>query len=145
MNWKPHLAIGIILTAIVFYFLGTGLVGLVIFSLFGGLCALVPDLDHDSSKGRKILDLVAILFALVLAYFINGFGLAMLLTFLVISGAYFVIFKLFKPKHRGITHTIFACFVFAIGLFLLAGKEIAMAGFVGYLSHLLADNQIKFI
>ena len=146
MNWRAHLVIGLILCAILFYLLGTGIFDLLIFSLFGGLCALAPDLDHDMSKGRKIMDAVAILLSLILAYFASGGTiLSMLIIFLALVGLYFVLFKLFKPKHRGITHTLVACFGFSVLIFFLAGKMFAIAGFIGYLSHLIADRQIKVI
>ncbi|MBI5227220.1 metal-dependent hydrolase [Candidatus Micrarchaeota archaeon] len=151
MNYQAHAVIGGVLCGTLAYFLGTGFLGngffgIVFALIIGGLSALVPDLDHDTSKGRKIMDWAVIVFSLILAYFASsGVVLSMLFFFFALVGAYFVIFKFFKPKHRGITHTIVACFVFSILLFFLAGKDFAIFGFVGYLSHLLADKEMKII
>ena len=110
-------------------------------------------MDHDISKGRKLLDIVAIVLALALAayfYFFNSasFGSGFsgsLIVFLAIIGAYFIAFKILKPSHRGITHSIVLCFAFSVLVYLIAGFQLAVAGFVGYFSHLLADKEMKVL
>ncbi|MEW6722924.1 MAG: metal-dependent hydrolase [Candidatus Micrarchaeota archaeon] len=156
MQWRAHLIIGAVLAALVFWFLGAREpVPLALASGFGALCALVPDLDHDSSKGRKMLDSAVIAFAL-LAVYLGGCGgdacvpdagqiVPMAVLFFAIVGAYFVLFRVFKPRHRGITHTIFACAVFGTFLFFLLGERLALAGILGYFSHLVADNHVKLV
>lgn len=156
MMWRAHALIGAALVIAVFYILGThDLLQLVFLGGFGALSALVPDLDHDSSKGRKILDSAVIVFALVAAY-LGGCGgavcipaaaglLPMAVLFFAVVGAYFVLFRLFKPRHRGITHTLFANAVFGIALYALFGPTAAIGGSVGYFSHLLADNHVKML
>jgi hypothetical protein len=122
---------------------------------FAGLSALVPDLDHDSSKGRKWLDVAFIGFAFMTVYG-SGCGTdlcipgmaqlgEMLVTFLAMAGAYFLFFRFLKPRHRGITHTLVACFVFSVLLYFMAGKNLALAGAVGYFSHLVADLHVKLV
>ena len=155
MDWRAHSAIGAVFSAGSAYLLGAGgFIELVFFAFFGSLCALLPDLDHDHSKGRKILDTAAILVAAAIGYLyacrgglcipVSG-AVPGLVVFLIIAGAYFVFFKLFKPRHRGITHTIAAALAFGIFVFLAAGLVPAVCGFSAYFSHLLADRQIKFI
>jgi membrane-bound metal-dependent hydrolase YbcI (DUF457 family) len=132
------------------------ILGLAVLSAFGALSALAPDLDHESSKGKKMLDMALILLAAVIAIAsgcggnicipssISGLG-SIVIMFLVIVGAYFITFILFKPRHRGITHTLAACLVFGILVFLIAGPRLALAGFIGYLSHLIADGIVKIL
>jgi membrane-bound metal-dependent hydrolase YbcI (DUF457 family) len=64
---------------------------------------------------------------------------------LAILGAYFVLFTIFKPRHRGITHTLVAGGVFSVLIFLLAGTLAGIVAGVGYLSHLVADSHVKMI
>jgi membrane-bound metal-dependent hydrolase YbcI (DUF457 family) len=119
----------------------------------GALAALVPDLDHDTSKGRRILD-AAVIAAAFLVTYVSGCGLvvcipslhsiaSMAVTTLAVLGAYFVFFTLFKPAHRGITHSLAACAVFGALSYFIFGLTFGIAGLVGYASHLVADNEMK--
>jgi membrane-bound metal-dependent hydrolase YbcI (DUF457 family) len=156
MMWRSHVVIGGALAIAVFYLLGTrDIIQLSFLGGFGALSALVPDLDHDSSKGRKVLDSVVIVFALVAAY-LGGCGgtacvpqagqiIPLAILSLAIVGLYFVLFRLFKPRHRGITHTLFANAVFGIALYLLIGSAVAIAGTAGYFSHLVADRHVRIV
>lgn len=148
--------IGGVLSGGVFYLIGSrDIFSLILIVIFGAFSALVPDLDHDSSKGRKLLDACVIVFAFLGGYLWACGGIAcipdvsavlpMIILSLLIIGIYFVLFTLFKPKHRGITHTIAACVAFAILLYLLLGLRLAMAGSLGYFSHLIADNHVKLV
>ncbi|NYZ73573.1 metal-dependent hydrolase [Candidatus Micrarchaeota archaeon] len=156
MDWKSHAVIGAVASLAAAWLLGVhDTFGLAFFFVFGGLSALVPDLDHDASKGRQILDMVAIGFAATTAYMsgcgdklcipaIQKIG-GMVVALLAMVGVYFLFFKFFKPRHRGITHTLVACFVFGVLLSFLTGLTLAIVGSVGYLSHLVADWHIKVI
>jgi membrane-bound metal-dependent hydrolase YbcI (DUF457 family) len=157
MRWRSHALIGAILAVFVFWVLGTrDILSLAAFAVFASLSGLVPDLDHDSSKGKKILDTAFILLAVSIAIAsgcggsvcipssFGGLG-SMIALSLVMMGAYFMAFKLFKPRHRGITHTLTAGFVFGIIVYLLAGSALALAGSIGYFSHLIADGIVKTI
>jgi len=126
-----------------------------IVGFFGAISALVPDLDHDSSKCKRILDMMFISVAFFMIYFskcgknicfpsIDTIG-QMAILFFAFLGIYFLFFRFFKPKHRGITHTIVAGVVFGVLVYLFAGWALALAGVVGYASHLLADNHVKMI
>lgn len=156
MMWRSHIVIGAILAIIVFWVIGTrDFPTLAILGVFGALCALAPDLDHESSKGRKILDIAFIAFAAITAYLGACSGKVCLpaiisiypaaIVFLALVGTYFILFRLFKPRHRGITHTLVACLVFGVLIYLVAGWTLAIAGSIGYLSHLFADGLIKVI
>jgi membrane-bound metal-dependent hydrolase YbcI (DUF457 family) len=156
MNWRAHATIGAVLALAVLYFLGTrDIVELAVIAFFGAMAALVPDLDHHASKGKEILDLAFISVAFFMVYFSNcrnGFCLpdmeaisSMALIFFAFLGVYFLFFRFFKPHHRGITHTLVACLAFGLLAYLFTGFGLGVAGFVGYLSHLAADRQIRLI
>lgn len=156
MNWRPHAVIGGTLALAALYFLGTrDIVELVVVTFFGAMAALVPDIDHHASKGKEILDLAFVSVAFFLVYFSNcGSEICipsldavskMALIFFAFLGVYFLFFRFFKPAHRGITHTLAACLGFGILAYLFTGYTLGIAGFVGYLSHLAADQHIKLI
>jgi membrane-bound metal-dependent hydrolase YbcI (DUF457 family) len=156
MNWRSHAVIGGILAFAVLYFLGTrDMVELGVVAFFGAMAALVPDLDHDMSKGKKILDLAFISVAFFLVYFSNcGSSIClpsisaigqMALVFFAFLGLYFLFFRFFKPAHRGITHTLVACFAFGILVYLFTDWNLGIAGFAGYFSHLAADRHIRLV
>jgi membrane-bound metal-dependent hydrolase YbcI (DUF457 family) len=156
MDWRSHVIAGLVLTVIALLAFGiTEISSLVILGAIGGLSALVPDLDHESSRGRKLLDVAFIGFAFLTAL-TSGCGSSiclpdfgqlsdMVVVFFAIAGMYFVFFTFLKPNHRGITHTIAATVVFSMLLFIAAGRETAIAGFCGYFSHMIADRHIKII
>ncbi len=156
MRWRSHVLIGAALSFAVIYLLGQhDAAALAMLAAFGAFSALVPDLDHDSSKGRKLLDAAVIAFALFAVYLWDCLGviclpsaakiLPSLMLFLAIVGGYFIAFRIFKPRHRGITHTLAANAAFGIVLWVVFGDLIAIAGTVGYFSHLLADQHVKLV
>jgi membrane-bound metal-dependent hydrolase YbcI (DUF457 family) len=139
MNWKMHFLIAAISTLLFsYYVLKSDFFLIIQLSLFAGMSALVPDLDHELSKGRKLADLSAVIFAAFFAYLTGS-----LVSFFIVLGVYFFLFLILKPRHRGITHSLFSCFVFSVLVYLFAGFKFAVAGFIGYLSHLVADMEIK--
>jgi membrane-bound metal-dependent hydrolase YbcI (DUF457 family) len=156
MNWRPHAVIGGVLAFAVLFMLGTrGILELAVITFFGAMAALVPDIDHHSSKGKEILDLAFISVAFFMVYFSKcGSSLCLpsieaitqtTVIFFAFLGAYFLFFRFFKPSHRGITHTLAACLAFGILAYLFTGMTLGIAGFIGYLSHLAADNHIRLI
>lgn len=148
--------IGGVLALAVLYSLGTqNWIELAVVAFFGAMAALVPDLDHHSSKGKEILDIAFISVAFFMVFFSNcsssiclpdldGIG-QMALIFFAFLGVYFLFFRFFKPHHRGITHTLAAAMAFGLLAYLFTGPMLGLAGFVGYLSHLAADRQIRLI
>jgi|GEM_PF-464617 len=162
MNWRPHFAIGCAASAIAFIVI-LPLLGLhqwenplllAVLILFGGMSALVPDLDHHDSKGKAVLDVGFVVIVAFYAYntICGGMGLCippfeavqeMLLLFLAMVGAYFLFFRFFKPAHRGVTHTVLASLVYGLIIFALLDEFFAAAAVSGYISHLAADMHIK--
>ena len=157
MDWKSHALIGALCAVVVAYALigTTDLILFAVMAAFGMISALVPDLDHDSSKGKAILDIVFVSFAFFMVYFSGCSHIVcipdvmnlsyMALLFFAFLGVYFLFFRFLKPHHRGITHTLVACFAFGVLTYLFVGMNLALAGVMGYLSHLVADRQIVLI
>lgn len=157
MEWRAHSLIGFILTAMVasFFLQVTNILFLFVLSTFGMLSALLPDLDQKNSKAKTLLDF-SVVIAVSGAMMLNSCGGSLcippmnvlpnvLLNALAIFGVYFLIFTFLKPKHRGITHSLVFCLGYTFIIFILLGKLFAAAALVGYLSHLLADKEIKTI
>ncbi len=162
MNWRPHFAIGCGAVALAYIiaillfnvYLWDNPILIVLLVLFGGMSALVPDLDHHDSKGKALLDVGFVLVVAFYAYSTacsNG-GLclppydaliSMLQLFLAMVGAYFLFFRFFKPAHRGITHTLLASVVYGVLIYVLLDINFAFAAAIGYFSHLGADGHIK--
>lgn len=152
MNWTFHFLIGFILALVVFYFLSANPYEILFLALFAGGSALLPDLDHGNSKAKKILDIVIIFIAVIFTFLFNCAGsFSCILTenfalrVFAFVGIYSIIFTFFKPEHRGITHSIIAAAFFALLVYFILGMNFALAGAAGYLSHLLADREIKII
>jgi membrane-bound metal-dependent hydrolase YbcI (DUF457 family) len=156
MDWRSHALIGALSAAAVLFLLGThGTISLAGCAVMGALSALAPDLDLPQSKGRRMMDLLVIISVFLLVWFsgcgsslcVPGFAAVqpMAITALALLGAYFLLFTLFKPRHRGITHSLLACAAFGVLAYLVFGVTLAAAALVGYASHLLADNEIKIL
>jgi len=148
MQWRTHILIGAVATVIFGYLLGFH--DILFLAIVGGFAALLPDLDHDMSKGRKLLDIAILALSFLSIYLSECKGLcipktSMLVIWLAFVGIYFTIFRFFKPKHRGITHTVAAALVFTTAGYLILGYEYAFGIFIGYLSHLTADGVFKLI
>ena len=154
MNWPAHIMIGALFGIILSIFLNVSILEGAVLTAFAAFCALAPDIDHDSSKIRKISNITVPITAL-------GFSFAstctdgatctlddlrtIILIGLAITGCYMVIITFFRPRHRGITHTIFASLIFAVLIYVFSDLNFALAGFAGYSSHLVADRHIKVV
>ncbi len=152
MLWRSHALIGGIfglIAALLFGFSDFGAVFL--FIAIASLSALVPDLDHHASKGRQWLDKTIPIGAFLFSYLEQcGSEICTPTPTIVqkalgIIGVYFILFTYFKPKHRGITHSIFGVLLYGALLAIVLNLNIAIAGMAGYLSHLIADKELKII
>ncbi|RME79809.1 MAG: metal-dependent hydrolase [Methanobacteriota archaeon] len=145
MDWKGHIIVGVALS-----FLGSLVVGNIVAFIWAIpliiLSSLMPDIDIENSKGKKLLDILVILFGLS----IYGSSISKLMNggyilVLALYGGYSLAVLLFKPKHRGITHTIVAAMAYSVLLYTLFGWQKSMYGAIAYMSHLVADRHIKII
>ena len=148
MDWRSHAIIGTLLAALVLYFvLHASFESTVFLSIFAGFSALLPDIDHKMSKIRSIADKSFVLFALIYSY--SSCNKCELLeigkTAILLIGIYFLIITFLRPRHRGITHSILFVGVYGAILYLLFNFNLAIAGVIGYASHLIVDIEIKLI
>lgn len=142
MEWKAHLAFGVFLGAVAAYLLG---LNMLTFCALSSIGALLPDLDGRNSKASRLL--YAALFALLAAFaFFSGRSvIGAALIFAAGAAILFAIDFLIRPRHRGVMHGFaFACLLGAV-FWLLLGALPALALFIGYFSHLLADGCVKLI
>jgi len=165
MDWKAHILIGIILTALMYLLwdmfithenyqsIMFWVMGLPVLIL-GGFSALLPDFDHQNSKITQILVFLGILTILYLSFVSAkvtldnlAMGLVSVCAKLILYSLAFIgLLTILRPKHRGITHTL--SFSVVYGVAVLAASEslpLAIFGMVGYVSHLLADRCLKII
>ncbi len=147
MDWKAHIAIAVLLGAAVSYFLFPNEIA--VFAVVAGIAGLLPDLDLRKSKGSQLLYAAALAFAALAAY-MNSFAAGkgwqeFLLYFAVVVALLAAADFLIRPRHRGIMHSILFLLLVSAACFLLFGAMVALAVFVGFLSHLLADRCIKFV
>ena len=111
-------------------------------------------MDHKMSKGTDIINKAAVVLSLL---FVGGnicsnnisclFELDKLkiifFNSLMFVGVYFVFSVFLRPKHRGVTHSIVFTAIYGLLIYFVLGFNFAIAGLVGYGSHLLADKEIK--
>ncbi len=154
MNWRLHFVIGALAGAIVALALQFDVFVIFLAGIIGGIAALAPDIDHDSSKIRKAADITVpifgVFFSLSSACYadvecIIADWRAIIISALAITGLYTTVITYLKPKHRGITHTILFALVFFFLLFTISNLSFALFGLAGYVSHLLADQHIRLI
>ncbi|MBS3067098.1 metal-dependent hydrolase [Candidatus Micrarchaeota archaeon] len=147
MDWRSHAIIGTLLAALALYLMNVKFESIIFLSIFAGFSALLPDIDHKMSKIRSIADKSFVLFALVYSY--NSCSNCQLLeigkTAILLIGIYFLIITFLRPRHRGITHSLFFVVIYGAILYLLFNFNLAIAGIIGYASHLIADKEIKLI
>ncbi|MFH1221738.1 MAG: metal-dependent hydrolase [Candidatus Micrarchaeota archaeon] len=153
MNWSAHLLIGVAVGCLLAFLLGLGWQAALIPIALAAFSALVPDIDHGESKIRQFSDLAAIAFAVFFAVAAKCPAFACTLSSwqdtavyaLAIFGAYAIVMTYVMPRHRGIIHSILFAVIYAVLLLLLSNLQFALFGLAGYLSHLLADREIKLL
>jgi inner membrane protein len=144
MNAPAHLAIGLLAGLAVPAALGLPITLQSVAA--AALGSLLPDADHHKTKMFKIVCLAIGIAAsyLALSPFKQGLGQTNgSLAAFAFGTAAALSYAAFKPRHRGITHTLLAAVIFGAALYFASGTAVAVAGFTAYLSHLLADKQIK--
>ena len=153
MNWREHLLIGLVVGGAIAAFMGMTPFMIIIAAAVAGFSALAPDIDHDSSKVRQVADFTVPIFALFFSVSSGCAGFTcsfedwqgILTAALAMVGAYAVIITYLKPRHRGIVHTLVFAVLYGVLLFVISNLTFAIFGFAGYVSHLLADKEIKIL
>lgn len=154
MNWRPHFTIGALAGAVMALVLQQEMFVIFLAGIIGGLSALAPDIDHDSSKIRKAADITVPIFGVFFSLSSSCYADAecifinwreIIISALAITGLYTIVITYLKPRHRGATHTLAFALLFFMLLYTVANFNFALFGFAGYVSHLLADQHIKLI
>lgn len=154
MNYKQHFLVGILFSIAALFLLNRTIVSLDSFFLIliCAIFALLPDVDHDLSKGKQLLDYSSIFFSFVVSYSLSCSSLCSLSVSLlaqivknalILIGGYFVFIRFFKPKHRGITHSLSFSALLGALLYFLFGFDFSFFATLGYVSHLIADNHLR--
>lgn len=142
MNWPAHVLFGLAAGAIAAYFLNIDYV----LSVFAVLGALAPDIDHDSSKIRRIIDWSFPVLAFFMAYsYFRALNEIVFVYALALIGAYHIVITYLKPKHRGITHRLAFAFILSAIIYFLFLFDAGVLFFIGYISHLAADAEVKVL
>ena len=152
MNWRPHFTIGAFAGALMALILQFDIFVIFLAAVIGGISALAPDIDHDSSKIRKAADITVPIFGFFFSLSsscyadtvcIMGNWRSIVISALAITGLYTIVITYLKPKHRGMTHTILFALIYFFLLYTISNTEFALFGFAGYASHLVADKHIR--
>lgn len=144
MNYKEHrnagIGVGVILSVIIGYLTSFDIKSVLLTFWTTLIFSLYPDLDIASKPSRYSM-IIGIISTIYLYYINNIEAMMILIGFITIP-------RLFK--HRGMVHTIkfgilatYAWFYF-INLFTYVNiYYIMIPGIIGYITHLLLDNNIK--
>ena len=97
------------------------------FVLTAGIAALLPDIDHPSSKISQLATFGHMRSVLSVVFFVTGIYYR--IPYLPAFGA--LLFAVSMLPHRGITHSLLAL----VGVLIFAPTAV----FIGYLTHILLD------
>jgi membrane-bound metal-dependent hydrolase YbcI (DUF457 family) len=153
MNWAGHILLGVVFGAAFALLVGADAFLFASIVFVAAFSALVPDIDHDSSKIRGYADLGVPICAFLFSYtaLCNGITCGVenwhtiLINTLAITGLYMIVITYLKPKHRGITHTLVIAGAYGIAIWFFSNPNLGIAAGLGYLSHLVADREIKLL
>ena len=147
-GWKEHIIVGlfssIVVFALLFYFIGEDLLDVKLFLSVPLIIIyyLLPDIDSPGSKISRIIYGIIISSVAICGfiYFITDNSFFIVLMFII---ALFGVSMLFLG-HRGITHSLVCAVIFSLPIIFIS-KWVAIFCFIGYLSHLVIDGEIKLI
>ena len=153
MNYPEHVLVGIIFGAAFAIIIGAEPFLFASIVFVAAFSALVPDIDHESSKMRQWMDLGVPICAFLFSYSAACDGVAcgvdnwhaLLVNTLAITGLYMIVMTYMKPRHRGITHTLVIAGAYGVAIWFFSNPNLGIAALLGYLSHLVADRQIKLL
>lgn len=146
-NYKQHIAFSLFLSTFVLYmFMLSGLykftwdtLKLIPISIF---FAILPDVDIRTSKAFKtLLKLLLILIIMFIVFYLICPKVELLYYVLIIV---LLLFLSLFFKHRGKFHSILFAFILTIPL-LFIGVFYFVIGLTSYISHLIADKEIKLL
>jgi hypothetical protein len=110
-----------------------------------GFFSLLPDIDLRKSKVSQIAYAAVLIAAVAFAIYYGQQSLAssayLFAAFLVAFG---LLDLLLRPRHRTITHTLLFGGAMTLAVLIVSGVFFAAAAGLGYLTHLAADNSLRF-
>ncbi|SHE52951.1 LexA-binding, inner membrane-associated putative hydrolase [Seinonella peptonophila] len=144
MTGKTHLAIGLASGVAVAQLTNVNnWLDLVFTVAISGVAALVPDIDTESSKINrfffaKVSNSVRIFALIAIGLLLIAYQrmVPAVPLWILLIGVFLIISSL--VPHRTLTHSLIAC-IFVAWVLELAWSQYAIAGIVGYLSHIIAD------
>ncbi len=158
-NYHQHLIFGYLVALVTgvfgYFLLGFDLIYCILACMLGTFAALLPDLDHDQSTPLKeVFNVAAAIspFLIITALMERGFTDMVYLT-AIFGGAYLFIRIIAKfifsqlTTHRGMFHSIPALIIVGQIIYILYFGNVfkvrlflAVAGALGFLSHLVLDE-----
>lgn len=160
-NYQQHLAFGIIVGAcsgaLGFFLLKIDLLHCSLAFMLGAFGAILPDLDHDESIPlREVFNVAAAVIPFIVIIKLMERDVDMAILTVIFGGGYLfiriVVCAVFKviTKHRGMFHSIPAMVIVGEIVFLTYISStwqiklfLAVAGMLGFLSHLVLDALIS--
>ncbi|MBS3150370.1 metal-dependent hydrolase [Candidatus Woesearchaeota archaeon] len=146
MNWKSHLFISAVLTALISYLLKINLLSMEIIPLVIAVVAfsLLPDIDHPKSKISSWFRIFYILLGIYSIYgIING---ELVYSVSLASAILLFIFHAGisenSYRHRKFPHSFTFGVIASMILYAFTGLIIALIGFGCFTIHLLLDNHV---
>ena len=110
--------------------------------------ALMPDVDSEGSFFTRIMHLAVAGMIVAAVLYYTHFELSWNTAGYIVAlfAAYFIIYHLIRPPHRGVCHSFLFALAIAVISWILT-KNIIVAGGIlgGMLSHDLADGVVKLI
>lgn len=106
------------------------------------LFGILPDIDHDNSLIRKIVNVILLtLFVFSLLFYKYTAQIHF-----IYLGIFFIVIALIlkTTNHRGVIHSIFAGLIFIIPIFYF-NKLASLLCFTSYFLHLVVDSEIKLL
>ncbi len=147
MDWKAHTLIGCLFGAVGgSALLELNVAQLALFTAISGVSALLPDLDLRKSKFSQLLYAGMAVAILAAAYALSGNSgspAQLALYAVLLAVAALVLDIHIRPRHRGAMHGLLFLAIITAAAWLLLGKFVSLALFLGYVSHLLADICVK--
>jgi len=152
-GYQDHLLVGSILAAVFLYTFSPLLAYtpemVVATTFFVMIASIFPDVDHRNAKIHTYTRSFSTVMAGILAaYLALPDSARMVVAAVATGGGVYILFEVFKPHHRSITHTYRAAvgFSLGVGVFCLAFLNTFAPGvfsLVSYCSHLVLDRTIK--
>lgn len=147
MNYANHLVIAFVFLLLTAFIIKWTISDIILFLPLSMASALLPDIDHPRSKITFLLKTFILLpFSYYFSYSFFDSWSRRLIGGTVLLAVSLALLRFFRPRHRGITHTLSALIIFTVLVYILfLNKGLTIACSMGYFSHLIADRCLRII